>query len=133
MNKPVSIALAALLSVAPAPSARADAFTNASYEVREGDVRIVLTAQVASFEMEVSAVDPFAPGLILENGAFVAVSAGTTTSGVDGAPADVFEVFGALEGGQRIRVRGTGYLTGNPNPLEPDSYEGIELVFELIS
>jgi hypothetical protein len=94
-------------------------------------VRLVLTAVVGSFDLDVLAIDPDAGGLILAGGSFALLTQATVITAVGSGPTDLFGVDAALAGGASVRARGTGYLRGRTTaPGDPENYEVIAVEFE---
>lgn len=114
---------------------RIDASGVGRFETEENvvAVRLVLAAQVEDFDLDVVAIDPYSGGLFLEDDSFVLLTEGTVVTAVGDGPTDLVGVDEALYNGDRVRVRGSGYLIGaNPVPGEPLSLEALEVEFERI-
>jgi len=96
-------------------------------------VRVVLTAEVGTFDLDVLAVDPDSGGLILAGGSFALLTESTVITAVGNGPADFMGVYDAVATGARVRARGTGFIRGRyAIPDEADDYDVIDVEFELM-
>jgi hypothetical protein len=93
-------------------------------------VRLVLTARVATFDVDVLMIDPDSGGLFLVDGAFALLTGSTVVTAVGNAPTDLVGIDAALGAGDRVRARGTGFVRGRTGP--ETNYEVIAVEFELM-
>jgi hypothetical protein len=93
----------------------------------------VLTAVVATFDVDVLMIDPDSGGLFLVDGSFALLTAATIVTAVGNAPTDLVGIDAAIAAGDRVRARGTGFVRGRfTNPGSADNYEVIAIEYELI-
>jgi hypothetical protein len=96
-------------------------------------VRVVLTAEVGTFDLDVLAVDPDSGGLILAGGTFALLLESTVITAVGNGPTDFMGVYDAVANGAHVRARGTGFIRGRyAVPDEADDYDVIDVEFELM-
>jgi len=93
-------------------------------------VRLVLTALVVTFDVDVSMIDPDSGGLFLVDGSFALLTGSTVVTAVGNAPTDLVGIDAALAAGDRVRARGTGFVRGRSGPAS--NYEVIAVEFELM-
>jgi hypothetical protein len=131
-NSPASVQdLIAMLDMNRRIGVRAEGTLDSAQQITA--VRVVLTAQVRSFDLDAVAIDPFSGGLILEDGSFLLLTEATVITAVNGGPTDLIGIDEALASGDRVRVRGTGYLMGRvTQEPEADDHEAIAVEIERI-